>query len=343
MGSINIKKLLEKNRQELLSKQKRETPERVQRAGSYSVSNISIDSSAFLNDWLVITTTISGNGHSYTDSIAFKNVVTNLIELAKVDSKHIVNGKFILRSIKQSLDKNDIYIACDCDDFKFRYDYWATQGKFKWGKLQNSNGKGIRNPDNNMGAMCKHLYALLRSNNFLNSVSDKIMRTIMANLDVLVKRFNINIEEFVVNSAAYDRMLRMNISRDKQGKFRKNDIDTNKDVNNNQSNDDSNTSEEDKTNKNENINIHNNESSDFNIVLQYYTPSQILTLLKQNVSDEEYISFIKNNKSDSFDSNKSIEQNILINNSNEDIMNLIEKHDKSILNKMVQIMTNNII
>ena len=101
----------------------------------------------------------------------------------------------------------------------YRYAYWSTQGNFKWGRLQNSNGKKIRNPNNQIGSMCKHLYALLRSNKFLNSVSDKIMRTIMANLDVLVKRFNIDISEFKVNSAAYDKMLRMNITRDKQGRF----------------------------------------------------------------------------------------------------------------------------
>lgn len=214
--------LLEKTRQELLKKQKSETPERVQRAGAYSVSQISIDSDAFLNDWLVIKTTISGNGSSYTDYIAFKGVVKDLIEAAKNNSSHTVNSKLIIKSIHASLDKNDVYIDCDCPDFKFRYDYWATQGKFKWGKLQNSNGKGIRNPHNDMGCMCKHLFALLRSNKFLNAVSDKIMRTIMANLDVLVKRFDIDILEFKVNSAAYDKMLRMNISRDKYGKFRKN-------------------------------------------------------------------------------------------------------------------------
>lgn len=211
--------LLEKTRQELLRKQKSETPERVQKAGAYSVSKISIDSDAFLNDWLVITTDINGNGHSYTDTIAFKGVVNDLIKQAKNASSHTVNSKLIIKSIHNSLDINDIYIDCDCPDFKYRYEYWATQGKFKWGKLQNSNGQQIRNPKNDIGCMCKHLFALLRSNMFLNSVSDKIMRTIMANLDILVKRFNINILEFKVNSAAYDKMLRMNISRDKSGKF----------------------------------------------------------------------------------------------------------------------------
>lgn len=214
--------LLEKTRKELLQKQKHEAPKRVKRAEQYSVTSVAIDPDAFLNDWLVITTTISGNSRSYTDQIAFKGVMTDLIEVAKNDSSHTVNSKLIIKSIHASLDKNDIYINCTCPDFKFTYQYWASKGKFCWGKLQNSNGKEIRNPNNDKGCMCKHLYALLRSNKFLNAISDKIMRTIMANLDVLFKRFEIEVTEFKVNTAAYDRMLQMNIKRDKSGRFQKN-------------------------------------------------------------------------------------------------------------------------
>lgn len=216
---MNLQQLLEKTRRELLIKQKRESPARVKRSESYSVSNTQIDPEAFLNDWLVISCNISGNSSNYNDVIAFKNVVNDLIEEAKKDSKHIVNSRLIQKSLKNSLDKNDIYIDCDCPDWIYRFEYWSTRDKFKWGKLQTSNGKGIRNPNNNIGSMCKHLYALLRSNTFMNHVSDKIMRVIMANLDILVKRFNINLEEFVVNTARYDRLMAMNLKRDKSGRF----------------------------------------------------------------------------------------------------------------------------
>ena len=246
---------LEKTRQELLTKQKRETPERVQRAGAYAVSGIEVDSEAFLNDWLVITTNISGNGHTYVDKIAFKGIMKDLIEIAKTDNKHYINSKLVIKSLHQSLDKNDIYIDCSCPDFKFRYDYWATKEKFKWGKLQPSNGKEIRNPNNTIGCMCKHLFALLRSNNFLNKVSDKIVRTIMANLDILVKRFNIDLTEFILNTTAYDRMLKGNL-RDKSGKFTsknndQNNADTNSDNNaNNADNDEESKDNEEINNDN---------------------------------------------------------------------------------------------
>lgn len=215
----NIKTLIEKNRRELLQKQKREAPKRVKRADAYSVSSIKIDPNAFINDWCVITTQISGNGSSYTDSIAFQNILSNLIATAKNDSSHVVNSKLILKSIKESLDKEDIYIDCTCPDFKFTYAYFATKDKFKWGKLQSSNGKEIRNPNNDKGSMCKHLYALLRSNNFLNAISDKIMRILIANLDVIYNKFKFDLSEFKINVTAYDKLLKANISRDKKGKF----------------------------------------------------------------------------------------------------------------------------
>lgn len=243
--------LLEKTRQELLKKQKQETPERVIRAQKYSVSQITIDSDAFMYDWLVIKTNISGNNKTYEDIIAFKGVVTDLISSVKNSSNYVVNSKSIIRSIHKSLDNQDIYIDCTCPDFKYRYAYFATQDKFKWGKLQNSNGKQIRNPNNDIGCMCKHLYALLRSNKFLDAISDKIMRIIMANLDILVRRFNIDILEFRVNSAAYDKMLKMNITRDKEGKFRKTTEEPQDDKQANDSNDNnSNTNKEGENNDN---------------------------------------------------------------------------------------------
>ena len=226
---MNLQQLLEKTRRELLIKQKRESPARVKRAESYSVSNTQIDPEAFLNNWLVISCNISGNSSNYDDVIAFENVVKDLIEVAKQDAKHIVNATLIKKSLKASLDKNDIYLDCNCPDWKFRYEFWSTKDKYKWGKLQTSNGKGIRNPNNNIGSMCKHLYALLRSNTFMNHVSDKIMRVIMANLDILVKRFNINLEEFIVNTARYDRLMAMNLKRDKTGRFISNKKDESQD------------------------------------------------------------------------------------------------------------------
>lgn len=327
----NIKILLEKNRQELLTKQKKETPERIQRAGAYSVSQISIDTSALLSNWLVITTNISGNGSTYTDSIAFKNVMTDLIEVAKNDLKHYVNSKLIIKSIKRSLDNQDIYISCNCDDFIYRFDYWATQGKFKWGKLQNSNGKGIRNPHNDKGSMCKHLYALLRSNNFLDKVSDKIMRTIMANLDVLVKKFDINLEEFIVNSERYDRMLRMNIGRTKTGQFTKKSDNDSENQNN---------EENTENNKNESLTESLDDSNNIESILEYYSNEQILNLFKEKVSDDDYIKFIfKYGKQQ-----KNSYEDYLINNiSKINLLNNIKEFNSVVHNSLINEMLNIII
>ena len=315
MKIIKVKTLLEKNRQELLSKQKREAPKRIQRATSYSINDIKIDAEAFVNDWLVITTTISGNGSSYTDSIAFKNVVNDLVSLAKTDSSHYVNSKLIIRSIKRSLDKQDIYISCNCPDFTFTYDYWSTKDKFKWGKLQNSNGQGIRNPNNDKGSMCKHLYALLRSNTFLDKISDKIMRTIIANIDVLVKKFNINLEEFIVNSDRYDRLLKMNIDRTKSGKFTKKEPE-------------SNVEEKDESI----IPNHNTDDHDINILLQYYTNEQILELLKDNLSESEYIQFIRKYGKDK---NDSLEEYLINNISKNKLLDLIEDFNIQLYNLII--------
>ena len=329
MMIIDHKILLEKNRKELLLKQKRETPERVERANSYSINNVTIDPTALLSDWLVITTNISGNGSTYSDSIAFKFVMTDLIEQAKKSPKHVVNSKLIIKSIHESLDKQDIYIDCSCDDFKYRYSFWSTQEKYKWGNLQTSNGKKIRNPKNDMGSMCKHLYALLRSNKFLNLISDKIMRTIMANFDVLVKKFNINILEFVVNTATYDKMLRMNIDRDKSGKFAKKV--NNDEIKNNNSQDKSNEeSDETKTESIDNVSVsdemQSDEKNNINKITQYYTNDAIINIIKDNVNLDEYIKFIKY-ATKNIKTTTSLESYLINNISIDNLLNLLKDYN----------------
>ncbi len=342
MMIINHKILLEKNRKELLLKQKRETPERVERANSYSINNVTIDSTALLSDWLVITTNISGNGSTYSDSIAFKFVMTDLIEQAKKSPKHVVNSKLIIKSIHESLDKQDIYIDCSCDDFKYRYAFWSTQGKFKWGKLQTSNGKKIRNPNNDMGCMCKHLYALLRSNKFLNLISDKIMRTIMANLDILVKKFNIDILEFVVNTAAYDKMLRMNIDRDKSGKFAKkinDEKDKKPEDNNNENSDETKTESIDEISTSEEL--QKETKNNIYKLIQYYTNESVMNIIKDSTTSNDYIHFIKQ-ATKNIKHEKSLENYLINNISCAKLLELLKQFDNNLANEVIEKMSNTI-
>lgn len=229
--------ILEKSRIDLINKTQRESPQRVNRANSYSISNCVIDANAFLNDWIVINCEISGNGNTYKANIAIKNTMTNLILAAKNDNKHYVNSKLIQSSLKKSLDHNDVYVDCSCPDFVYTYSYFATNDNFKWGKLQTSNGKRIRNPKNDKGAICKHLYALLRSNKFINLISDKCMRTIMINLDVLYDKYKFDLNEFIVNTKNYDALIKSQLKRDSSGKFIKKqniNIEPNKEDNHNE-------------------------------------------------------------------------------------------------------------
>ena len=187
--------------------------------------------------------------------------------------------------------------------------------------------------------MCKHLYALLRSNKFLNLISDKIMRVIMANLDILVKKFNIDLSEFVVNSANYDRMLQMNITRDKSGKFQKID-NKEKDLNE--------IPNEESTNKTESIdeistsNINqDNEKNNIHKLLQYYANETILNILKDKISYMNYIHFIKLS-SKNINPDKSLEDYLINNISHNKLLELINQYDSKVANEVIKEMTDRI-
>lgn len=219
----------------------------------------------------------------------------------------------------------------------YRYSFWSTQEKYKWGNLQTSNGKKIRNPKNDMGSMCKHLYALLRSNKFLNLISDKIMRTIMANFDVLVKKFNINILEFVVNTTAYDKMLRMNIDRDKSGKFAKKV--NNDEIKNNNSQDKSNEeSDETKTESIDNVlvsdEIQSDEKNNINKITQYYTNDAIMNIIKDNVNLDEYIKFIKY-ATKNIKTTTSLELYLINNISIDNLLNLLKDYNIKLYDNII--------
>lgn len=220
----------------------------------------------------------------------------------------------------------------------YRYAFWSTQGKFKWGKLQNSNGKKIRNPNNDMGCMCKHLYALLRSNKFLNLISDKIMRTIMANLDILVKKFNIDILEFVVNTAAYDKMLRMNIDRDKSGRFAKkiNNEENKKSEDNDENLDETKTESIDEISTSEEL--QKETKNNIYKLIQYYPNESVMNIIKNNMDLKDYIHFIKQ-------STKNVKTNIplekyLINNiSCAKLLELLKAFDNELANEVINKMS----
>ena len=87
------------------------------------------------------------------------------------------NGKLDLRAVTRALleafNRDDVYIYCTCDDWKYRMGFWASMSKINSGPPERRPSK-ITNPKNNLGPGCKHVMLVLANTSWLIKVASVI-------------------------------------------------------------------------------------------------------------------------------------------------------------------------
>lgn len=84
-----------------------------------------------------------------------------------------------------------------------------------------------------------------------------------------------------------------------------------------------------------------NESIDSNIIFQYLSKNQLLELFKEKLSDEEYISFLKQNVVGNKITN-TLETTFLNQNSLESLIDLIKDYNIDLFNNIIDELSQNI-
>lgn len=64
-------------------------------------------------------------------------------------------------------------ILHNCADFKYRFAYVGTKNNYKYGKKE-MRPADVRNPNDDIGAFCKHLTAILSNKNWVNKVATRV-------------------------------------------------------------------------------------------------------------------------------------------------------------------------
>ena len=160
--------LLEKGRNDILNKTRRESPGRWKRRQNYKDFRfIKADIKDLDDKDRVVVTFEVGD---YTVIISFNNILLNLREVVKQDPKHMVKFDWVLRACNRAIDQSDIYVNCQCKDFKYRYAYVASKNSYKYGKKE-LRPADIRNPNDNIGGACKHILSVLSNKNWMTRVA----------------------------------------------------------------------------------------------------------------------------------------------------------------------------
>ena len=87
--------------------------------------------------------------------------------LGKVDLRTIV------RALVEAFNRDDVYISCSCEDFQYRFRYWATVHDINSGDTENRPAR-ITNPQDNKGPGCKHIMLVLSNTQWIMKVGSVI-------------------------------------------------------------------------------------------------------------------------------------------------------------------------
>lgn len=187
---------IEVSRKNLVGKTKAQSPARYKRRLGYKPMNfkgVDVDK-LFESDILVLSVPVG----DYICTIAYKGVLQNLKSVIEDQPKPNVTLQSVIKAVTRSIDNTDILVDCTCPDFIYRYAYWATQYGYKYGKPENRPSK-ITNPDDKIGAMCKHITALLANKKWLVKIASTVNEYIKVYTDDIREILGLSEDEFIVN------------------------------------------------------------------------------------------------------------------------------------------------
>ena len=163
--------LLEKTRQELLDKSKNADVVKSYGTTRYgrkdfqhvfnTVQNFNrIDMNAlFKANILSFKLPVQGETNNYEVSILFDGIVDSMKQQIEMNND-VCEFKCIYRALINAINNSDVFVACTCDDFKYRHAFQATKGRYNAGQSQIVPAR-ITNPNDTKGAGCKHIMKVL--------------------------------------------------------------------------------------------------------------------------------------------------------------------------------------
>ena len=185
--------LNEITRKNLVGKSKSQSPDRFNRRLGYSPKSYKgIDISRLFNEDILIIEVPVGD---YVCTIAFKGMLQHLKDIVDKQPKPTVTLQTVIKAMNVAIDNTDLLVDCTCPDFVYRFAYWATKYGYKFGKPEKRPSK-ITNPDDELGAMCKHLNALLSNKKWITKMASTLNQFIKENIDKIREFLGVSEDDF---------------------------------------------------------------------------------------------------------------------------------------------------
>ena len=201
--------LLEKSRNELVTQSKRGKKEldgytryekrlRSKVSSSNKTYNRIDMNNLFKNGILNVEVDVKGETDDYIVKISYNGFLDELNNELRRNNNQL-DLRIIIRSLIIAFNKNDVYVKCTCPDWKFRFHYWATLKKYNEGEPQFM-PTDETNPNNELGAGCKHVLLVLGNTSWVIKVASVIMNYIK-----YIEKSRVNIYQKIIYPTIYNK------------------------------------------------------------------------------------------------------------------------------------------
>lgn len=126
----------------------------------------------FKADNLDVSIDVKGETNVYVVRISFSGVLEELKNLLVTEDIEL-DRKLVLKALTRAFNGDDVYIRCDCPDFRYRHAYFATKNNIIVGEPENRPSDET-NPYDTKGPGCKHITLALTDSSWLIRVASVI-------------------------------------------------------------------------------------------------------------------------------------------------------------------------
>lgn len=167
----------------------------------------------FKGDMLSFKVPVHGETDNYEVEVLFDGACSDIKREIK-RNKDKFEYKCVYRALIDAINKQDIYIACSCPDWKYRFAYWATKNRFNGG-VPEVRVADITNPGNTKGAGCKHTMAVLYNLDWAMKLASSISNYVEYMQEHYEDKFA-NIIFPALYDMPYDKAVQMNLFGDEE-------------------------------------------------------------------------------------------------------------------------------
>lgn len=176
-----MENLSEATRSQLIAKSKSSRnggQQRFKRRTKSSIANSvkefnSIDmNQLFKDNILTVNIKIHGETSTYLVTLKFGGIIDTLADNIERNNGNL-DLRIIIRSIAQCFNSDNVYIGCQCPDFRYRFGYFSTINDFISIDPENR-PSNITNPNDDKGSACKHVLLVLSNTSWMIKVASVI-------------------------------------------------------------------------------------------------------------------------------------------------------------------------